>query len=177
VQQLDARALHEQFAGEVAQRAGAIGAIGERLGLRARERDQILHRARRNGRMHDQHVGRMADEPEVAEALERVVARLRHDVRIDRHRARRREQQRVAVGRRAGRRFRADRPTGARAVVDDELHAEGFGQLLRDVARHDVGRATGRKRHDGAHGFFGIRLGDRGGADGHQGRGDDTPHC
>src|SRR5262249_12855482 len=44
----------------------------------------------------------------------------------------------------------ADGAAGAGAVVDDDLLAEEFGELVADRAHHDGGTAAGRKRdHEG----------------------------
>ena len=64
-------------------------------------------------------------------------------------------------------------------VLDDELLPEPLGELLPDEARHHVGRAAGRERHDDAHDL--VRVGLREGRAGKQ-RGakrrdpDDRPH-
>ena len=57
-------------------------------------------------------------------------------------------QERVAVGRRLGRRLGADHAAGAAAVLDDELLAEGLAELVGPGPGDDVGGAAGRERHD-----------------------------
>ena len=58
------------------------------------------------------------------------------------------QQQRVAVGRRAGDELGRDVAGGAGPGLDDELLAELLRQPLRDQARGDVGRAAGRLADD-----------------------------
>ncbi len=57
----------------------------------------------------------------------------------------------MAVRRRVPRHHRRDDAAPAGAVVDDDLLAEALGQLLSELAGHDVGAAAGRKTHDGAY--------------------------
>jgi hypothetical protein len=56
--------------------------------------------------------------------------------------------QRVAVGLRAHGGLHADRAARARSVVDDDGLAQRIRHFLRDDARHDVGAAARRERHD-----------------------------
>ena len=56
------------------------------------------------------------------------------------------EEERVAVRRRLRDELRADRPGGARPVVDDDLLAERRGERLGHDARHRVRRAGRRRR-------------------------------
>ena len=44
----------------------------------------------------------------------------------------------------------------AGAVLDDERATEGFGELLREEPRLDVGAAAGRLADDDAHGLGGM---------------------
>ena len=68
------------------------------------------------------------------------------------------QEQRIAIRRGIGHRLRADRATGTTAVVDDELLAQSFRELLREQTRHDVIRTPGRKRHDHAHWLVRVVL-------------------
>src|SRR5256886_12024711 len=54
----------------------------------------------------------------------------------------------IAVGRRAQHRRHADISAGADLVLDDELLAQLFRQILSDDARHGVVWPTGGERHD-----------------------------
>jgi hypothetical protein len=83
-------------------------------------------------------------------------------------------EQGVAVARRLGNQFRRDGAAGAGPVVDQELLAQVFGELLRHRTRRDLDRTPGGERHDDAHrlGRIGYRL--RAGDDWKCGRGDDA---
>src|ERR1700694_3199168 len=50
----------------------------------------------------------------------------------------------------------ADIAAGAGLVLDEELLAELLAELLSEQARHDVGWAARRERHDDAHGMARI---------------------
>ena len=63
------------------------------------------------------------------EALDGIVGRLAQASAAPKRRVGR-EQERVAVGRRLGRRLGADHAAGAAAVLDHELLAEGLGELV-----------------------------------------------
>jgi hypothetical protein len=67
----------------------------------------------------------------------------------------------VAVRRRARRIAHAGVAAGADLVLDDELLAEFFRQLLPDQPRHHIDRAAGRERHDDPDRLRGILLGGR----------------
>src|SRR5882724_13492494 len=106
--------------------------------------------------MYDEHVGerrRLGYRREIAQGVVRHL--LVHD-RIDRESARG-HQDRVPVGGRFGGELDAYHLAGAGAVVDDELLAERFGELLREGAGDDVCAAAGRRGHDEAHGLRRIR--------------------
>ena len=94
-------------------------------------------------RVHHQHVRHAGDERDRHEVLDRVVRHLRIERRVDRLRADRSHQQRVAVGRRLGDEVGAEVAAGAGLVLDDEGLAEGLAELGRERARQDVGRAAG----------------------------------
>jgi hypothetical protein len=140
----------EELAGHVVRRAGAGRRIVELARLRLRQRDQLLQRLRRHGRIDDQHEVRIVDRRdgrEVAHQLERLAG---HQRLVDgvgvRH-----QQQRVAVGRA----LRDDVGTHDRAsagpVLDDERLPHCFLQPLRDETRIDVCRTARGKRYDDLH--------------------------
>jgi len=54
--------------------------------------------------------------------------------------------------------LRADDPSGAALVVDDDLPAQALGKLEGDHAPDDVVAAAGWKRNDHAHRLARIRL-------------------
>src|SRR5690349_7679981 len=66
------------------------------------------------------------------------------------------EEKRIAVARRLRDDVRAERTTGARAVVDDERLAKLLPELLPENARNEIARAARRKRDDDANGFGGV---------------------
>jgi hypothetical protein len=68
----------------------------------------------------------------------------------------------VAVGRGASELGDAEVAARADLVLDVELLAHGFGQALRERARHDVERAAGRRQRDDAHRPRRIALRQRG---------------
>jgi hypothetical protein len=86
-----------------------------------------------------------ADRREIARHLDRQVgggARRRHEGRE------RRDEQRVAIGRRAGRQPRRDRAAGARLVNRQRLLAPDLGEPVGDNAQDHVDRAAGRRVGD-----------------------------
>ena len=79
-------------------------------------------------------------------------------MRQHRERAGIRNQQGVAIRRRAGAEFGRHQPAGAGTVVRDDGLADEFGQLDTDDARGIIRRAAGRKRNQYAHRLHRIRL-------------------
>ena len=93
------------------------------------------------------------------EVLDRIVGQVALHRRIDDHGAGRAQHQRVAVGRRLGRRFHRDRAGRAGLVVDDHVLAERGAELLGQRPRHQIGAAARGERHDHADRFgrpFGV---------------------
>ena len=82
------------------------------------------------------------------EIRDRIVGQRLEGIGIGDERGRGREQEGVAVGRRARRRLRADRVAGARPVLDDDLLAERARQPVAEQPADDVGRAAGGLRDD-----------------------------
>ena len=68
------------------------------------------------------------------------------------------DRQRVPVGRRVRRDFRADDAAGAAAVVDDDLLAQVLAQVRGDHAPDHVVAAAGRERNDEPHRLHRIVL-------------------
>ena len=139
----------EQFRREMRTAAGPRRAEIERFRMRAGKRDKFLHVARGHFRVRDQHVRLKCEERHRREILEHVIRERRPGGGID-DETRRRYKQRVAVRRGLRRQLRADDGPAAGAVIDDDLLPPHFRQLLRDHARHDVGAAACRVRHDDA---------------------------
>src|SRR5262245_56962108 len=79
----------------------------------------------------------------------------------------------IAVGRRAQHRRHADVSAGTDLVLDEDLLAQAFRQILSDDARHGVVWAAGSKRHDPMNRSRGIALRPCDARDGRQ-RGSDT---
>src|ERR1700756_3740991 len=67
----------------------------------------------------------------------------------------------MAVRRRFGDRFRGERASSARAVLDEELLAEVLRQPLRDQARISVAYAAGREARYDPNGVTRIALSPR----------------
>ena len=130
----------------------------QRAGTRFGEGNQVTHRFGRHRRMHRQRVIETRDQRHRREITHRIVADLRIDHRADRQRHRAADIERITVGRRLRRHLGADGRTGATAIIDHDLHAEILAELLRNHARHEVGAAGRRPRHDQSHWFRGIIL-------------------
>ena len=125
-----------------------------RFGLR--ERHELLERLEWRLRPSDQHVGREIAETDVAKALH-CVRQLLH-MRLRGERIVGRECDRVAVGRGPA---QIDEPKGsgcAALVHDNHGLAQRLAQFVLQCARHDVGVAAWRKRHDQIDGTRGIGL-------------------
>ena len=56
-----------------------------------------------------------------------------------------RHHERIAVGRRFGRKLGRNRPAGAGPILDDDRLSERNVQFLADDARGDIGAAAGRR--------------------------------
>ena len=136
-----------------------------------------LHR-----RVHHQH-GRVehrhADRREI---LDRVVAQVAAQCRIDRDRAHRGEEQGVAVGVRLGDVFGRDRAVRARPVLDDDGLSEQSSEPLGEEARDEIGGAAGGEGDHELDRPVGIvlrlraarcRQGERGGGQGDKGAAED----
>ena len=82
------------------------------------------------------------------EILDRIVAELRIEARIDHEGRFRADEQRVAVGRRLRDVFGGDLIVGAGPVLDDHLLAPRLGEALRQDTAERVGHAAGRRRND-----------------------------
>src|SRR5262245_37052393 len=149
--------LPEHFDRQRRRRAHAGGRNAVLGGIGLHQVDQLLDRLRRHVGMDDDGVRRRARLGDRDEVPVGIVGRLGEQARID-HVARGHEQDRIAVGRRPGGGTHAEVPGGTTLVLDDELLAELFRQLVPDQERHHVGRAAGRERHDDAHGLGRVGL-------------------
>ena len=107
--------------------------------------------------MHHDHVRTRRDEAHRSEVLYRIIRQLCIQARVDRVRARRR-QQRVAVGRRIRHELRRKQAAGAGTIVDDHRLLQILAQVFREHAGEDIGAAAGRVTDDEPDGFRRIGL-------------------
>ena len=152
-----ARGDFEHFHIELAHAAHAAAAVVELAGVLLGVVDEFLEGLERQAAVHHQGVGLAAQDGDVFEVFDRVVAHLGLRERVGQVAALRRHDQRVAVGLGARHILRAHRAARACAVLHHDGHAQQLGQRLGILARHDVHRPTGRERHhqrDGARGEF-----------------------
>ena len=129
-------------------RAVAGRRVGERVRLRARERDIFGEALRRQLVVYDEDERCAGDGRDRLEVLDRVERKLRIEARVDRLRARIGHEQRVAVGRGLRDRVGADDAARAGAILDHDGLAPLLAQQLPDLAREHVGRAARRLRDD-----------------------------
>ena len=119
--------------------------------------DQIAHVARRKILPRDDQLGRVCKERNRLEIVHHVVGeRVGH--RIDHVRAPLPDDERVAVGRRAGHTANPDVAAGARDILDDHGLAERRPQRLGQNARKHVRGAARRERRDYGDGASGVDL-------------------
>ncbi|XQU67537.1 hypothetical protein OJJOAM_000268 [Cupriavidus sp. H18C1] len=130
---------------QLAHAADAAAAVIQLAGVLLRIGDELREGAHRQARMHDQRIGLAAQDRNVLEVLDRVIADARLRQRIGQMAALRRHHQRVAVGFAARDDLRRDRTARAGTVVDDHRHAKNARQRLGILARHDVHRSAGRE--------------------------------
>ncbi|MNL09214.1 hypothetical protein D3C87_1299660 [compost metagenome] len=165
----------EELGLQVRGRARAHRAVVGLVGVGLEPAHQLAHVLRRNARMHHQHVHHRSHLRDRCEVFHRVVVDLAVQAGRDAQR-RGREQQRVAVGRSLGDVLRRDHGAGAGLVLHQHGLAQALVQPLGEQARHDVGRAAGRERHDERDGLgrVGLRRGSSarqsGGGQGHAGQ-------
>ena len=123
-----------------------------------RERDQLLHGARRHGRMCDEHVAKPAHEiRDGREVFLRVVRELLVHASVD-HEGSRIVEQRVAVRRGFRNDIGPHDAIRACAVIDHDRLPHLRFDLPRERARVGVDRAAGDERHHEADGPTGVRL-------------------
>ena len=155
---VDVGLLLEKFSGEMCHRKIAGGSEGDLSRAALGSADQITHGSHRHRRMHHQRVIGGIDQAHGREIFHRVVRQLRARGGQYRVRPGGAEQQCVAIGRGFGNEFSADASGCARAIINHDLPAGGFGQCLCEYARGGVGAAAGRERHDQAYRFDGVTL-------------------
>src|SRR3954465_2915087 len=98
--------------------------------------------------MPDHDTGRAAEIGDMGEVAQPVVAGLGIEYRRDDVGGDAGDDERVAVGLGCRARLRAYDAAGAAAVFDEELFAEGGGEMVGDDAAERVGGATGGERRD-----------------------------
>ena len=146
VQDVDPGLVLHDLEPEMRDRAVARGAVAQLAGIGLCVGDHLLEGLHADRRMNDEAGDRVADAADREEILLRIVGRLLQE-RQDRQRGAWREEERVSVGRRLHHRLGADHATGAAAVLDHELLAEGLAERLGPGARDDVARAARRIRY------------------------------
>ncbi len=144
---LGADRRHEQHAAEVARRADAGVGVGHGVGVGLHVVDQLLERVRLEVLAGDDRHRHRGDEADRREVGLRVVGEIGVERRRRRH-ADVVQQQRVAVGRGAGRLGGAEGAAGAADVLHDDLLAERLRHRLGDQPGHRVGRPAGGEGHD-----------------------------
>ena len=108
--------------------------------------------------MHDEHQGRVRDERDRREVLERVVGKPLVHRRVDRVSGHVLEPDGVAVGRRLRDEIGGERRSGAGLVLDDDLLSDRRGDLRRQRSSEDVGDAAGGEAQDQPNGLRGVRV-------------------
>jgi hypothetical protein len=148
----------QQLRGDVPERALARHADGELAGVGLGVGDHVLQRRERCIGLGGDDQRRVCDQHDRLEILVGIVGhRLVHQP-VLRDRARRREQQGVAVRWRLGDHRAADIATSAAAIFNDELLAERVAEHRRDHAGKHVGAAAGWERHHQGDRSGGPRL-------------------
>ena len=143
----------ELLAAEMQDRSDAGGAVAEFPRVRLDQRDQALHVLHRQRGIDREQRRRHPDLRDRREVADRIVRHLGIEARIDRVGRHRRDEERVAV--RRGLRDHVGAEIAARAapVLDHELLAEEFTELVRHDPADDVGRTASRERHHQANGL------------------------
>ena len=131
----------------VLNRAEARGAVDQFAGILLCVVDHFLHGLQAERRVNHEAADAVADARHRDEVLPRVIGRLPQQ-RQDRYCRRRREQERISIGRSLRGRLDADRARRAAAILDHELLAERLTQRIRPRATYDVARPSRRIRND-----------------------------
>jgi hypothetical protein len=129
-----------------ARRAGAVGAVGQLVGLGPGGRDQILDRLDRGFRIDHDNAEGTRHQRDGREIAVLVVGQFGVKARIDRI-GEGAHQERITIALTGRDRLRADDGARARLVLDDDGDAEVLCQLLCQRARHHIGAAARREWH------------------------------
>ena len=135
----------EQFAREMCRRADAAGTEAELPRIGSCVGDELAEGFCRKRRMGVEDVRLGSDQGDRLEILLRVVAEILVQAHIDGEQAAGGQQQRVAVGRRAGDRGPGETAAGAGTVLDHEWLLDELFHLPGEDARHHVAGPTRRK--------------------------------
>ncbi len=149
----DVRHRREKFNCKMIAAAGSRGAVVEYVRPGLCQRDQILDRFHRHGRVASENVvcvGEIRDQDKV---LERIVFQFGAHRRVDGHFERRHEK-RVSVRLRTRRNLSADSAGSSRSIIDDEITVDILIELFDKNAGNSVSAATRRKRYNYAHRSF-----------------------
>ena len=153
----DAGPETQEFSGEMPARALSRRAVSHAIRPRLRQFDEIaqVHDGKRS--RHHENQRRVDGERNRRKIVERVVWKLAEQPGIRRvgggH-----QHQRIPVGIRMRREIGPQYCAAAGPGVDDDLRIHSLAQSVAEQARHDVGRAAGRKGHDQAERARGIRF-------------------
>jgi hypothetical protein len=148
VPHVDAGHRFEHFGRDVRDRSDPARSEIEFPGIGLCIGDQFRNAVHRDRRIDLEHVGHAEDAGNGSEVMQEIEFQIPVKRGIGRIGGRR-EQERVAVGRRFRDEFGADVAAGARFIVEHERLAEFFRKPLRKHASDHVGRAARRKsKHD-----------------------------
>jgi len=150
VHDVQARLQFQELHAEVVVRAVSRRAVVELAGLRLHPGDELRHRVDGHRFVHHEREAGRADVRDRGKLLHHVVGDLRIKMRRGDDR-RGSDHDRVAVGRRLHHDIGADRPGGARPVLDEERLVPARLQPGREQPRHDVRPGRGRERNDDPH--------------------------
>ena len=148
----------KQCAGQMAGRsvAGRTHQQVARSGLG--QGSQFLHVFHRQRWMHRGNIVELRYQRHRDKVADCVITGLGVHRRTDHHRHRAANIDHITVGGRLRCRLGANQRTGAAAVIDHHLLADGLTQTLRKCARHHIGAAAGGPRHDETDRFARVRL-------------------
>ena len=138
----------QELAREMRRRAGPRRGKGQLPGLRLGGVEHLLQRLVRRARVDGEHERVAAEQDHGLERLDRIVRHVGIDARIDRVRADRASQDRVAIGLRLGDEIGADVAACAGLVLDHDGLPERCRELLAEQARERIGVAADGERND-----------------------------
>ncbi len=144
---VDSGHLAKELPGQMRGRSDPGRAIGELARLAFGERDQLSHAFDAERRRHYEHIRKIHPHGQRCQVFLRVVTDL-DQVRGDRQRADRAEQDHRAISRRPRDILMCDVATRTGLVFDHDAQTDIFGQLLGDYPGRMVGRTASRKADD-----------------------------